>query len=574
MDNPVYLLLELGELNGALANLSAIKPYSRSTVIKLLETLASTPSAFSSHERIQIQSFLDFFTAPKEGLAHGNVSFRHTSLPAEAADTGTGSTGEWTTTLLGQSDESAAAAGIRTEGSRSLRIGGNVLSDFRVNANNGTDWHFHNLIRGYIQGDLASWFSYYGSVGATYDKIGYSSFAPYDFTKEWDAFHISFEEPRYSDGALAYPTFSYHLETDMTAQFLNDDVTLRFARLRRDWGFGDGNFSLSESARPFVGIEGQFRFAPWISLSHLVGSLANHSLEDGVKNSDEALTYQKNYTLQRLELFPFDWLYLSTSSSVLWSKSFELGYMAPLIFAMIYQNLVGDLDNVGIQVDLAVKVPKIGRLYFSFFADEMEITDLSELFTRPRNMFALQGGVNAPVPFLPLTKFTFQYTKVEPFVYAHYPTNYPDYRNPVDTAYTHDGENLGFRLPPNSDEFLIKFESMPLSNLTASLGWRLIRHGDNPSAQVGDLAVLGDVNKWLDYNQISSIPDKDFLHDGLYDWTNIIELEGSWQFKGFPLRLTAGYSFTHTFWVVNNSGEAPRPDEIRNIFKLGVQLFY
>jgi hypothetical protein len=310
-----------------------------------------------------------------------------------------------------------------------------------------------------------------------------------------------------------------------------------------------------------------------LNLSHVTGTLNNWYLEpEAGYSGDTRYTYQKLFTLQRLEMFPLPWLYLSASSSVIGAKRFEPGYMAPLLFSLIYQNLISeDLDNVGVGVDLGVTIAPFGRAYFSFYADEMEPASLKELRTRPRNMFAYQAGIKVPIPGLPFTALTFQYTKIEPFVYAHFPSWYPDYRLQVETSYTNDGENLGYHIPPNSDEFLVRFWAMPLSSLSAGLTYQLIRHGDNPSAIPGDPAILGRTDGW--YTAGANAVEKDFLHDGLYDWNNILTLGAEYTLPWAPVTVGLSYSFSYTFWVVNASGEPPRPDQIKNILALSVRVF-
>jgi len=414
-----------------------------------------------------------------------------------------------------------------------------------------------------------------GVLGFTFDRVrADEAFAPYGFSKQWDAFHISFGTPRYSDGELDYPTFSYNLETEIAAQLLRDSIRLSLARQRREWGVGDGSLTLGGTARPFVGAEAHVELVSWLISHHLVGSLSNWEQEPGVVDAEfGTLTYQKLFALQRLEFFPFRWLYLSASSSVVGAKRFELTYMAPLLFGVLAQNLIADLDNVGVGVDLAVTLPPFGRAYLSFYADEMEITNLGELFTRPRNMFALQGGLKMPVPGLPFTTLTVQYTKIEPFTYAHYPTWYPDYRKVIDTSYTHYGENLAYPLWPNSDELLVKLTSVPVPNLRAALEYRLIRHGDNPSRSPGDLVILGRPDGWFDYSVVDSYPDKAFLHDGLYDHNHILTLSGEYSIPRSPVTVGLSYTFAYTYWEPNDSVELDRPDLMRNIVGLEVKVF-
>ncbi len=139
------------------------------------------------------------------------------------------------------------------------------------------------------------------------------------------------------------------------------------------------------------------------------------------------LSYQKLFALQRLEILPWPWLYVSATGSVIGAKRFELTYTAPLLFDVLAQNLIADLDNVGVGVDLAVTLPPFGRAYFSFYADEMELTNLSETLhpaaehVRPAGRS--EGADSRPAVYA----LTLQYTKIEPFTYAHYPSSYFDY---------------------------------------------------------------------------------------------------------------------------------------------------
>jgi hypothetical protein len=562
LKDPVYPLLELGELKGLLSRLSAVRPYSLSEILRLLDRMWERRELLSPRE----QEIL-----------------------------------EQTRLRLGSSPSGWRAGAIRygQEG-RNVQAGVDVRSEIRVNADAPEAWTLESAARAYLRGALTRWLSYSGSFGFTLDRVGldsavpatvpkalrYPAYVPYGFTKEWDAYHHSgFREPRFSDGTLAFPTFSYDLGTDIGAQFLDDAITVRFARFRREWGMGDGSLTLSGTARPFLGGELHARLAPWIAIHHVTGGLSdwsrepsgNYSYPDPLPVPPETVkfSYQKLYTLQRMELFPWPWLYASASSSVVGARRLEPGYMAPLIFALIWQNTIGDLDNVGVCVDLAGTLPRWGRVYFSFYADEVaDINNLTKMFTRPRNMFALQTGLKVPIPGLPFTGLTFQYTRIEPFTYAHYPTWYADHRLPVEVSYTHDGENLAYALYPNSDEFLVKLWSLPLPRLQAALEYRLVRHGDNPLNNPGDPAILGRPEAYLDYSVgLDSYPDKYFLHDGLYDFNHIVTLTGSYALPWFPATVSLSYSFVYTFWDANGTSLTAPPVQVRNILALSLTVF-
>jgi len=555
LKDPVYPLLELGELKGLLSRLSAVRPYSLSEILRFLDLMWERRELLSPHEKEILEQTRARLGSSPSGLRYGSVR--------------TGKEGFF------------------------VRAGADVRSELRVNADAPEAWTLESAVRAYLRGDLAPWLSYSGSAGGTFDRVGYDAgapitvpaalrypaFAPYGFSKEWDAYHIGFGEPRIvHEDNLPNPMFSYDLGMDIGAQFKEDAITVRAARFRREWGPGDGSLTLSGTARPVLGVEVHARLAPWIAIHHLTGGLSDWSREpsghySGYPNPAE-LSYQKLFTVQRLELFPWPWLYASASSTVVGARRLEPGYLAPLIFALIWQNTIGDLDNVGVGVDLAATLPRWGRLYFSFYADEMEFTSLKEMFSRPRNMFALQAGLKAPIPGLPFTGLTFQYTRIEPFTYAHYPTWYADFRLPVETSYTHDGENLAYALYPNSDEFLVKLWSLPLPRLKASLEYRLVRHGDNPDKEPGDPFILGRPEAYLDYTVgLDSYPNKDFLHDGLYDFNHIVTLAGSYALPWFPATVSLSYSFVYTFWDPNGTGLTAPPVQVRNILALSLTVF-
>lgn len=537
LEDPVYAILETGLLKGAVADLSSVKPYSKSTVVSLLGDMRANGEKLSPYERRMVDELYERFVGNATGLQHGRIGFEGTN--------GT------------------------------FFFGGSLFSNFRINtAEPIGEYHTNNTIRAYIAGDIGkdAPFSYLSVSGIAFDKLSPVTFAPYGYHKPSDGFYV-FTDGTITNGRTESPSLSFILEADLAAHLANDTLILRFSRTDRDWGFGNGSLVLSQTARPFIGFDLHFRPVEWFALSQVVGSLGDWFAEAEVKTDPDAVSQQKMLTIQKVELFPFNWLYLSAGSAAVWGKRFEIGYLSPLLMPILYQNVVGDFDNLAMFGTLGFVVPKIGKLYFTFFLDEALFINLEDYFTRPRNMFAYQTGFEVPVPGLPFTVFTFQYTKLEPFVYTHYQEEYPFFSNPVDMSYTNDGELLGYPLAPNSDEFLISIRTVPHPQVTASLAYRLIRHGTNDPDIAGELAVYGDIDQPLNIYLKDAYPDKDFLNDGLYDWNNIVTLKGSFRFKKLPVTVSAEYCFAHTFWVENESGIAPPADQIRNIFSLSVELF-
>ena len=561
LGHPVYAIIETAEMRGVVARLSSVKPYTNQQVAELLAQILGHMEAFSPPEQALIQHYANEFKA-------GNGVEQ--SLWQDAAGT--------------------ARAGIRVEATTRFGVGGLVdLMDGSGTTALKDLWHLNSRWVPYLAGEPLPWLSMKAEAGFTFDKIEKNLYLPYEFTKEWDATHIWFGNPRNSDGTLDYPTASYDIREDIGAETDSGSLMVRLSRFRRDWGIGSGSFSLSGTARPFVGFEMAFRPSKLFAISGLVGSLTNWEKGENEKSTAmsggvfSALSYQKMLGLQRMELFPFDWLTISATSTLVGAKRFELGYFSPLLFSVMYQNQLADVDNLGVQVDGQILVPRIGKFYASFYADEMEITNLSELFTKARNMFALQGGAKIPLPGLAFTTLTAQYTKIEPFVYSHYATWYPDYRLRVDTSYTQDGENLGYYLPPNSDEFLVNLEAMPAAGWRVALKYRFVRHGDNPQADwdADKPEIFGDVNKYMDYNQLYSY-NKNFLHDGIYDYNHIGTLNVNWKpiqpptllGASIPFELSAGYGLSYTWWEDGTGAGRPvSTPQWKNVLTMSMKLF-
>lgn len=138
--------------------------------------------------------------------------------------------------------------------------------------------------------------------------------------------------------------------------------------------------------------------------------------------------------------------------------------------------------------------------------------------------------------------------------------------------YTCRGE-FGLPPPPNSDEILLKFECHPKAGLNAYLTYQLIRHGTNDvDGTPGDL-IYGDIYIPYNYARQSYYPDKNFLKDGIYDWSNIVSVGGSYRFKNFPAKIGIGYIFSHTFWDTNGLSVTTPESITQNIISITYTLF-
>jgi hypothetical protein len=422
-----------------------------------------------------------------------------------------------------------------------------VETDFRANLSAPGAVHSVNQAEAALRGALGSALSYGVNLGLFFDRVDPEAFAPYAFTKEWDGFHIWAEDGEviYSDG-ITSPGMSFSCFPALSMDLWGARINLQLSRLRHQWGIGEGSLSLSETARPIEALAGSLQPSPRWQFHFLAGTLGDWW---------NAEAEQKMFSIHRLEWQPWDWLYLSPWESVVYAKRLELSYLNPLMSYYMTQNINGDLDNIAFGAEAAVTIRPWCRLYFSLFLDEIELVPLASFFTRPKNQFAWQAGVKVPVPWLPFALLTLQYTKIEPYCYTHY------LYQSVNINYAHDGENLGYHLPPNSDELLLRFFTHPAPSLELTAQYQLIRHGDG----VQFVDIEGEINSPLDYSQIDNYPEKDFLHDGIYEWINILSLNLGYRFLGAPLRLWAEYSFVHAANYGNVSGNIA----VKNLVGLG-----
>jgi hypothetical protein len=209
------------------------------------------------------------------------------------------------------------------------------------------------------------------------------------------------------------------------------------------------------------------------------------------------------------------------------------------------------------------------------YLDEVEVASVTKLLELDRHMFAFQGGLKAVLPWLPFGSVRLSYTKIEPYTYTHTRGYAPwlakdsSSPNPFETSYTNNGVGIGYYLPPNSDEILLRVETMPVPRTGIHVQYQMIRHG----ADHGDDSVDGSsYQSELDPDR-SSIT-KQFLADGAYQWIHIAKAGAHHTFANVPFELfgEAGivYSSYTGFRAVN---AADYPDSFGIIVTVGFRLF-
>lgn len=392
----------------------------------------------------------------------------------------------------------------------------------------------------------------------------YNSYLPFSYNKFWDG-SCHYLTNISAAGFRCWPetnSLAFGMSTDLRFSVLNDVVEFGVSRMNREWaGMDEGSsLVLNKKARPFVSADLRVTLFDSFSISGLTGILeapnrmdlnsnAWYSFDNStgnidfvsiMKNTTDAYFFQNAFSIAMVDL-DFKYVHIDFGTSCVWPKRLEFGYAVPTLDRLIYQNNIGDYDNIALFGDIKFRYPGLGSLWFSLFMDEISVS--KEMFEKTRCMFAFQIGSKLNVPILPFTTISFRYTKIEPYCYTHLAIpQAPWYNSYIAESYTNNGESLGYYLPPNSDELLFKIESKPIVNSSFGFQYQLIRHGTDWGS--------GSVPGSNIYSELT--PDREhlrkyFLRDGVYEWMSIFSLSGSYNFKSFDVPvsvfLNAGYIY-------------------------------
>ncbi len=390
----------------------------------------------------------------------------------------------------------------------------------------------------------------------TVRKLLNTSYLPYQYQKRWDG-QMYLLSNLSASGLEGWPQtagLSGGINPEIRASFLDGRISVGAGRIYREWAAMDSGSSLvlNGMARPFFSGDVTVELFPFLKFSSLAGILEypnqDYMNEDSYPEEkdgiDDSYFYQNAFSVNMLEL-DFTYLHFDFGSSVVYPKRFEVGYLFPLVTYVEYQNHIGDCDNLALFGNIKVRKPGLGSIWASLYLDEINGLN-NNPFTSSRAMFAGQLGTKVVFPWLPFGSVSMRYTKVEPYCYTHHSINYtPWYAHYISENYTNNGELLGYYLPPNSDEFLFRFEARPAAGLTASVQYQFVRHGaDYGSQQVPGSSLYSELSP---YNRDDL--EKYFLHDGAYQWMHIASASVLYNFQKtkvpFQLSATAGFMYSY-----------------------------
>lgn len=338
-----------------------------------------------------------------------------------------------------------------------------------------------------------------------------------------DAEKIAFVDPILSstrkfisEGAKTFDSFEGHLRYAMP----NDLVAVTAGRdaMKFGTGFIDQLFLSNKNAAPldFVKIDLKYKK---VRYSFFHGSIVGNDTAGSQLSS-------KYLVFHRLEIGPVfnNVLKIGFNEMLVYSNvPMNFAFINPISFltsADLNTELPGkNSNNALLGMDVQLFPVKNLSIQASLLVDDLNFETISDTSRKNGdNKFAFQGGLNWQNAFmLPNLGFTYEYTRIDPFVYSHREMN---------NSYTHWNLPLGFNMNPNSDEHAFRLNYNFGSRLFISLTYRIQRSGMNITDSLGNITY--NVGSNVLYGKGDTEHKNNFL-DGLRVNRNILQTELTWE---------------------------------------------
>ncbi len=316
------------------------------------------------------------------------------------------------------------------------------------------------------------------------------------------------------------------LRGGITYSFKNGSIS--FAQDQLLWGYGDnGRIVLSNKSPAYPFIRLDYKPLPWLSFNY-VHAWLNSSILDSSKTyptgiSGGAFNAQREFFIPKfmathsIRVTPIKGLDISFGESMVYSDRLDVGYLIPVLFFKVYDNLVNNNNiNAGsngqlfAQISSRNHIPKT-HLYGSLFIDEIRIASIFDK-NKSRNQLGFTVGASTTDLIIPYLTMGVEYTRINPFVY----------RNLLPAQnYTNSNYTMGDWMGNNADRFIYTIRYTPIAKLKCLMRYQYIRKGG-----------MGTLNQ-----QYFQQPQPGFLFDlqanqqefelqVAYEWINKLNLYG------------------------------------------------
>jgi hypothetical protein len=535
INHPVYIFLKRMEVKGIIERYhDAILPISRREVGKFLKDIQQQSLRLSESETGYLTDFLSEFQFDIDGTTKGFSSLIDSPEPSSGAPPGG---------LLSNREKYLY---LYSDSSLSFFVNGLLTFDAR-------------RIRGDALGSEHTEFIQFGGRirGTMYDRLGY--YLQGTNAQFWGSRELLERDRIISQTHALYTTDAQNF--DMSEGYVRYDGGIVSAQLGTErvlWGNGyDQQMVLSDNVRPFpfVRADAQYKALKYTFLhgwllgtrSGLVFTLPS----DTSAKFLEPLTADKYFVGHRIE-FSFPRLFdVGFQEMLIYSnRSPDLAYLNPLIVIESAQRARDERDNTFWVFDMQTHFLPGAEFTGTLLFDDLHFGE----FFKPRwyNRYGYQlGAMFTDLPGVPNTNLMIEWTRIEPYVFAHDRSR--------DDNYSSGGSILGPRIGPNSDSWFVRADYLPARNLFLSLRVTLERHGANIVDASGHLLknVGGD---FLQPHRPDDPTDRIFL-DGIlmktrrlqalatYEIVNQMWLEGWYEFESIKNETDGSLDENQTFGI-------------------------
>jgi len=260
---------------------------------------------------------------------------------------------------------------------------------------------------------------------------------------------------------------------------------LHFGKGRQRWGDGEtGALLVNDYALPYT----HFRFAGnWgpFTYTNVQGRLQT---DPRIVQDTYPLPYggfrelyaQKWLSAQRFEINLHRTFRFTFFEQVIYGeRGFDVEYLNPLIFIQGQEHYTGDPDNMMLGADIRWLAFNRAMFHMQVLLDEFVFSDFTtDDYT---NKWAFLTGIKVIDLFnIQNSQLFVEYARIRPYVYTH--------KYQINRA-THLSTNLGYPMPPNSDNMVIGWKQQVARTAAVTLTARVSRHGGNPEGVVlgGDI---------------------------------------------------------------------------------------
>ena len=501
--NPVYGFLKRMEVKGMIERYhDAVLPLARKEIGRFLDSVEVKQDRLSEAEKGWLRDFVSEFQYDMTGSTEGF----HRLVDSESPD--------FLSSVGGIFSDREKYFYYYADSSVSFFVNG--LVDFEERRSDGDALSRVN----------AEFFQAGGRVhGTVLHHLGY--YAQWTNAKFWGSRELLERDPIISQShALTVTNIQNFDFAESYLRYGNDIVSAEVGRERILWGNGyDQQMTISDNPRPFdfIRFDAQYKSLKYTFLhAWLIGTPGTVPFvvpADTAGKYTEDVAADKYFVGHRLEFSFPGVLDLGLQEMLIYSnRSPDLAYLNPFTIIESSQRSRGERDNAFWQLDLQLHMIRDLEIHADIVYDDINVPDL---FTSAWNdRYAWQLGMFYADMFgVQNTNLMLEYTRVEPYVYAH-----PRSR---DDSYTNLDRLLGPRIGPNADSWFFRTDYLPARNLQFSFRVIFGRKGENI------LDANGQVIKNVGSDPFVPHSDKDPVRKKWLDGTLIrnrnLELRATWE---------------------------------------------